>query len=116
MTGEKKVCTVKEMNVLTIIQMLIKSGIIIGAVLIGINILLVGPLFRGWSSKLIGLGIILLALDSVDRVFEYFKWDLVMLFMPVIGEELFHDILRFSGLCLISLGLFRLSKKIFTVK
>lgn len=97
----------------SIIQIIIKSGIIAGAILIGVNIFFVGPLFHGLSSKFIGLGIIFLALDSVDKVLEYFQLDLVTMIIPALGEELFHDILTFSGLSLISLGLFRLSHNIF---
>jgi hypothetical protein len=94
------------------IGILIKLGILVLTGLIIFNLHTEVTLFGGKSAKLIGLGIFLISLEAVDKALEFFQIDVISMLLNSVGEELFHDLLKFLGLILIAWGLSRLSQAI----
>lgn len=64
----------------------------------------------GEALKLIGLGVLLFSFEAVDKVLEHFELDFVERTLSHTGEEIFHDVLKVTGLFFLAWGLSKLSK------
>lgn len=66
-----------------------------------------GGLF-GQAIKPFSIGIIILSIETIDKVLEYFHADIVEMVLTPQGEECFHVFLKLIGLLFIAYGCYKI--------